>query len=145
MAWRCLVCGFEIKNKTSFEWLIVDTTPAGVPPLSVGREGGFHCLSLPIMVSCQCSGPTYVKVSSSLFYAIKVKLVRSGSMHLTFRVKLSRLPASIPEDPDVVLLAGLFDELLSLLLELLVLVESLLELLELVDDEVPVEELLVVL
>ena len=53
-------------------------------------------------MSCQCSGPTYVKVSSSLLYAIRVKFVRSGSIHLTFRVRLSRLPASIPEDPDVV-------------------------------------------
>ena len=86
-----------------------------------------------------------MKVSSSLLYAIRVKLVRSGSMHLTFRVKLSRLPASIPEEPDVVLLAWLCDELLLLLLELLELVESILELLELVDEEVPVEELLVVL
>ena len=66
-------------------------------------------------------------------------------MHLTFKVKLSRLPASIPEDPDVVLLAGLFVELLSLLLELLVLVESLLELLELLEDVLLVEVLLIVL
>ena len=85
-----------------------------------------------------------MKVSSSLLYAIRVKFVRSGSIHLTFRVRLSRLPASIPEDPDVVLLAWSVDELLPLLLELLELVELVLGLLELLDV-LPVEELLVVL
>ena len=92
----------------------------------------------------QCSGPTYVKLSSSLLYAIRVKFVRSGSMHLTFRVRLSKLPASIPEDPDVMLLAWSVDELLPLLLELLELVELVLGYLELLDV-LPVEELLVVL
>ena len=90
-----------------------------------------------------------MKLSSSLLYAIRVKFVRSGSMHLTFRVRLSKLPASIPEDPDVMLVAWSVDELLPLLLVLLELVllelvESELGYLELLDV-LPIEELLVVL
>ena len=60
-------------------------------------------------------------------------------------VMLPKLLLVVPEDPVVELLAGLFVELLSLLLELLVLVESLLELLELLEDVLLVDVLLVVL
>ena len=92
----------------------------------------------------QCSVPTYVKLSSSLLYAIREKFVRLGSTHFTVIVRLSTLPASIPEDSDVMLVAWSVDELLPLLLELLELVELVLGYLELLDV-LPVEELLVVL
>ena len=90
-----------------------------------------------------------MKLSSSLLYAICEKFVHSGSMHFTVIVRLSALPASIPEDSDVMLVAWSVDELLPLLLVLLEfvvleLVESELGYLELLDV-LPIEELVVVL
>ena len=70
-----------------------------------------------------------------------VKLVRSGSVHLTSMVMLPKLLSVVPEDPVVEPLAELSVELL----ELLVLVELLLELLELLEGVLLVDVLLVVL